>query len=60
MVRSHPQALGQCKDWLAAHLPGAAVVPAASTADAVREVAQDPEGTHAAIGPGSPPSATAP
>jgi prephenate dehydratase len=51
MVRSHPQALGQCKDWLATHVPGAAVVPAASTADAVREVAQGGSGTHAAIGP---------
>jgi prephenate dehydratase len=51
MVRSHPQALGQCTQWLAEHMPGAAVVPAASTADAVREVAQDREGTHAAIGP---------
>ncbi len=27
MVRSHPQALGQCKHWLAEHMPGAAVVP---------------------------------
>jgi prephenate dehydratase len=51
MVRSHPQALGQCKGWLQANMPGAAVVPAASTADAVREVAQDQTGTHAAIGP---------
>jgi prephenate dehydratase len=51
MVLSHPQALGQCKRWLATHLPGAAVVPAASTADAVRDVAQDGSGTHAAIGP---------
>jgi prephenate dehydratase len=51
MVLSHPQALGQCKGWLAEHMPGAAVVPAASTADAVREVAQDRSGTHAAIGP---------
>jgi prephenate dehydratase len=51
MVRSHPQALGQCKHWLATNLPGAAVVPAASTADAVRDVAQDGAGTHAAIGP---------
>jgi prephenate dehydratase len=51
IVRSHPQALGQCKEWLATHIPGAAVVPAASTADAVREVAQDDAGTTAAIGP---------
>ncbi|HET6549323.1 MAG TPA: prephenate dehydratase [Solirubrobacter sp.] len=51
MVLSHPQALGQCTRWLAAHLPGAAAVPAASTADAVREVAGDRTGTRAAIGP---------
>jgi prephenate dehydratase len=51
MVLSHPQALGQCKHWLATHLPNAAVVPAASTADAVRLVAEDGTGTHAAIGP---------
>jgi prephenate dehydratase len=51
MVRSHPQALGQCKGWLQANLPNAAVVPAASTADAVRDVASDGAGTVAAIGP---------
>jgi prephenate dehydratase len=51
MVLSHPQALGQCKGWIADHLPQAAVVPAASTADAVRMVAEDPSGTRAAIGP---------
>jgi prephenate dehydratase len=51
MVLSHPQALGQCSRWLAEHLPQAAPVPAASTADAVREVAQDADGTRAAIGP---------
>jgi prephenate dehydratase len=51
MVRSHPQALGQCKGWLQANVPNAAVVPAASTADAVRDVAQDAAGTVAAIGP---------
>jgi prephenate dehydratase len=51
VVRSHPQALGQCKGWLAEHLPGAATVPAISTADAVREAADDAGGTLAAIGP---------
>jgi prephenate dehydratase len=50
MVLSHPQALGQCRRWLAEHLPNAAPVPAASTADAVREVASE-DGTRAAIGP---------
>jgi prephenate dehydratase len=53
-VHSHPQALGQCARFLAEQLPAAAVVSAASTADAVRAVAED--GTlagaapHAAIG----------
>jgi prephenate dehydratase len=50
-VLSHPQALGQCARWLAEHVPGAAVVPTASTADAVRDVATDVEGGRAAIGP---------
>jgi prephenate dehydratase len=38
-VHSHPQASGQCARFLAAALPGAAVVAAASTAEAVRQVA---------------------
>jgi prephenate dehydratase len=51
MVLSHPQALGQCQGWIAEHLPRAAVVPAASTAEAVRIVAEEADGTRAAIGP---------
>lgn len=51
MVLSHPQALGQCARFLARRLPGAAAIPAASTADGVRIVAGEPEGTRAAIGP---------
>lgn len=35
-VRSHPQASGQCARFIRAHLPDAVVLPAASTADAVR------------------------
>lgn len=31
-VYSHPQALGQCRDWIARHLPHADVVPTPSTA----------------------------
>lgn len=38
-VVSHPQPLGQCAHWLREHVPGAELVAAASTADAVREVA---------------------
>jgi prephenate dehydratase len=51
MVLSHPQALGQCTRWLGANLPRAVPVPTASTADAVREVAQDRDRPRAAIGP---------
>jgi len=51
LVRSHPQALGQCTQWIARNLPNATVLPAASTADAVREVAESGDGTVAAIGP---------
>lgn len=40
-VYSHPQALGQCRVWLAKNLPGAQLVQAPSTAAAVREAAAD-------------------
>lgn len=43
-VYSHPQALAQCRIWLATHLPSAQVVPAPSTAAAAREAAADPAG----------------
>jgi prephenate dehydratase len=53
-VHSHPQATGQCTGFLADRLPGAAVLAAASTADAVRSVAaHEPlagDAPHAAIG----------
>jgi prephenate dehydratase len=49
-VISHPQPLAQCARFLRAELPGAAVRPAASTADAVRTVAQARE-PWAALGP---------
>ena len=53
-VHSHPQATGQCARFLAEQLPAAVVVSAASTADAVRAVAEggDLAGAppHAAIG----------
>lgn len=53
-VHSHPQATGQCARFLAEQLPAAAVVSAASTADAVRAVAEGGAlagaAPHAAIG----------
>jgi prephenate dehydratase len=53
-VHSHPQATGQCARFLAEQLPAAAVVAAASTADAVRSVAErrllPGAAPHAAIG----------
>jgi prephenate dehydratase len=54
-VVSHPQASGQCARFIRTRLVGATVVPAASTADAVRLVAEGdlPAGTpgpHAALG----------
>lgn len=47
-VASHPQAIAQCARFLREVLPGAELVPASSTAEAVRTAATDP-GT-AAIG----------
>jgi len=43
-VYSHPQALGQCRVWLAKHLGGAQIVHATSTAAAVREARADERG----------------
>jgi len=37
-VLSHPQALAQCPQWLANHLPGALQLPTSSTAEAARLV----------------------
>jgi prephenate dehydratase len=43
-VASHPQASGQCATFLRTRLGGAAIVTAASTADAVRLVAEREDG----------------
>lgn len=40
-VYSHPQALAQCREWLAKHLPGAELVQATSTAAAARQATLD-------------------
>ncbi|MGI6783347.1 MAG: prephenate dehydratase [Aminivibrio sp.] len=42
-VLSHPQALGQCREWLRANLPGAEQVPAGSTSAAAALCAGRPE-----------------
>ena len=41
-VYSHPQALGQCRAWLSANLPKAALIEVASTALAARLAKDDP------------------
>lgn len=41
-VYSHPQALAQCREWLAKHLPHAQLVVSPSTSMAAREAASDP------------------
>jgi chorismate mutase/prephenate dehydratase len=40
-VYSHPQALAQCREWLAKHLPRAQLVVSLSTASAAREATTD-------------------
>ena len=47
-VCSKPQALSQCRNWLATHLPGVKLEPAASTAEAANLAAAEPD--TAAIG----------
>lgn len=49
-VYSHPQANGQCARFLRTRLPGARVVSASSTAEAVRAVARAAGEPHAALG----------
>ncbi len=48
-VLSHPQALGQCSEWLGRNLPNALQLPTNSTAEAIRMVKGSP--FRAAIGP---------
>ncbi|WP_243287138.1 prephenate dehydratase [Geothrix terrae] len=43
-VYSHPQALGQCRRWLEAHLPRADRIEAPSTSEAARLAREDAEG----------------
>ena len=48
-ICAHPQALAQCRGWLAEHMPGVERVPVASNAEGARR-ARDEDGT-AAIAP---------
>jgi prephenate dehydratase len=49
-VHSHPQATGQCARFLRTQLPGAMIVAASSTAEAVRAVAGAHDPQQAALG----------
>ena len=49
VVRSHQQALGQCRDWLRAHVPGATPEATPDTAGAARAVAETGARTTAAV-----------
>ncbi|MGQ9866376.1 MAG: prephenate dehydratase [Pseudanabaenaceae cyanobacterium] len=42
-VHSHPQALAQCRDWLATHLPQAVAVPTASTSEGAIAARESPQ-----------------
>ncbi len=54
IVYSHPQALAQCRKWLAAHLAGGyGLIETSSTSEAVERVAREPQragGFRAALG----------
>lgn len=49
-VLSHPQALGQCREFIQEHLPDAKLTIANSTAEAAELIAQSNDMTKAAIG----------
>ena len=40
-VFAHPQALGQCRGWLAENLPGAELIPCGSNAEGARQASSD-------------------
>lgn len=42
-VYSHPQSLGQCRNWLNANLPGIERVAVSSNSEAARRAAEEPE-----------------
>jgi len=49
VVRSHQQALGQCRDWLRVHVPDATTAATPDTAGAARAVAAEGDPTAAAV-----------
>ncbi len=42
-IYSHPQVIGQCRQWLQREMAGIDIIPSASTAKAAELAAQDPE-----------------
>lgn len=42
-IYSHPQVIGQCRQWLQREMAGVDIIPSASTAKAAELAAQDPE-----------------
>ncbi len=42
IVRSHPQALAQCRDWMAVHIPTADQQPSNSTSEALAHLRENP------------------
>ena len=50
LIYSHPQALGQCREWLLQHYPNAALIATPSTAAAAQRAATDAKQGAAAIG----------
>ena len=50
-LATHPHALAQCREWVAANLPGVPGIPALSTAHAAMSLNEDPPLYDAAIAP---------
>jgi len=50
-VLTFPVAMGQCRTWMATHVPGVEIVAANSNAEAARLVAEEADGVSAAVAP---------
>lgn len=42
LIYSHPQALGQCQQWIAQHCPAATLIPTRSTTEALQHLENSP------------------